>query len=183
MLIVKGIDHPKDVKLIKHFTRYCLSQFLTPYRIGQLVIEIRYLDRASVEPADAADLAKYEAWMNPTDDKNRFYVTIAKFAINSRAKSPLSRYKKTLHYLAHELVHVKQYVTGQLKNLYHGEELIGAVFNGVEYLEPTGAKAANPITAEWAYYNYPYEIEAYGRAEGLYNMFHEEHATKWMIKY
>jgi hypothetical protein len=182
MLIVKGIDDPRDVKLIKQFARYCLSRYLTPYRQKKLTIEISYVERNEVEPADKSDLTKYEAWMNPGADKFHYYITLAKFAVNKRAKTPMARYKKTLNYLAHELVHVKQYVLGEMKDLYNGEDCVGTIWKGVEILDKR-VKAANPFTAEWAYYEAPWELEAYGRAEGLYNMFYDEMGAKWRVQY
>jgi hypothetical protein len=182
MLIVKGLDNPRDVKLVKQFARYCLGRFLTPYRIKKLTIQIDFVDRNEVDPDERDDLNKYEAWMNPSSDtKDHYFVTLAKFAISKKATKPLTKYKKTLQYLAHELVHVKQYVLGEMKDLYKGENIIGTMFHGVEYFEPKPKKAAGPFAAEWAYYDSPWELEAYGRTEGLYNMFYDEHGKPWRV--
>ena len=54
--------------------------------------------------------------------------------------------------LAHELVHVKQYVMGELKNSKHG-----MVYKRTTY---------SPETI-FDYFETPYEIEAYGREVGL----------------
>jgi hypothetical protein len=180
-IMVKGLDDPRDVKLIKQFTRYCLARFLTPYRIKKLTIQIEYVDRDEVEPEDKADLSKYHAWMMPSSDtKDYYFITLAKFAINKRAIKPLKRYKKTLQYLAHELVHIKQYVLGEMRDLYRGEEIIGTRFMGTDYFGLTPKKAAGPFASEWAYYDSPWELEAYGRTDGLYNMFHDEHGKPWL---
>ena len=57
-----------------------------------------------------------------------------------------------LRILAHELVHVKQYVMGELKSIN----------NGFVYNE----KFYSPDTLE-EYYDQPFEIEAHGREKGL----------------
>ncbi len=54
--------------------------------------------------------------------------------------------------LAHELVHVKQYVMGELKNSKHG-----MVYKKTTY---------SPENI-FDYFDLPYEIEAYGREKGL----------------
>lgn len=68
--------------------------------------------------------------------------------------------------LAHELVHVKQFATGELK----------------EYLKkkPAAMRWGNeiiPITDE-TYWDMPWEVEAYGREIGLYKRYQDHVARK-----
>jgi hypothetical protein len=65
-----------------------------------------------------------------------------------------------LRTIAHELVHVKQYMLGEMY-----EDLFGAitVFNGKSY--------SNSNSDDDNYWDSPWEIEAYGREEGLYRRF------------
>lgn len=65
----------------------------------------------------------------------------------------LQRYKM-LQTIAHEMVHVKQYAKGELSN-----DLKTAKFNGKTH--------SMPQTLE-EYLNSPWEIEAFGRDQGLY---------------
>lgn len=59
--------------------------------------------------------------------------------------------------LAHEMVHLKQYVTGQLVDL---------PTLGVVIWEGTAYDVCNDASS-WAYWNSPWELEAFGRQQGL----------------
>jgi len=68
--------------------------------------------------------------------------------------------KSTLSSLAHEMVHVKQYAKGEIRDMLRGPydiKWLGKPFdeNGTDY------------------WDLPWEIEAYGREIGLYNRFVE----------
>ena len=60
--------------------------------------------------------------------------------------------------LAHEMVHLKQYAKGELKDYIKPARMIG--WMGEKYLEE-----------EIDYWEQPWEIEAYGREKGLYFKF------------
>lgn len=70
----------------------------------------------------------------------------------------------TVSKLAHELVHVKQYITGELK---HGKNNI-TLWKGEKYDEK--------ITDYW---DLPWEIEAYGREVGLYTRYYNKHYQRY----
>lgn len=75
-----------------------------------------------------------------------------------------TRHYQALHYIMHELVHAKQYLTGEVREHKDGKRYIykGKVFT-------------NPDEKDLdAYYSQPIEIEAYGRAEGLVVRFYQE---------
>lgn len=73
-----------------------------------------------------------------------------------------SRHYNLLYYLFHELVHVKQYLTGEMKDLGQGKyKFKNRVF-----------KMPDEKDLE-AYYNQPMEIEAYGRQDGLVVLFYK----------
>lgn len=58
--------------------------------------------------------------------------------------------------LAHEMVHLKQYLKGELQNFILGH----VIWKGtpmVIYTDPT----------DWGYWNSPWEMEAFGRQQGL----------------
>jgi hypothetical protein len=66
-----------------------------------------------------------------------------------------------LRTLTHELVHAKQYILGELSY-----KKVGMVWKGI----PTGFKFGDDMN--WLdYYDYEWEIEAFGREEGLMVMF------------
>ena len=66
--------------------------------------------------------------------------------------------KETLLALAHEMVHVKQYAKGEMKDLWRPVRMVR--FNGEKYLHE-----------KMDYWEQPWEIEAYGREKGLYFKF------------
>lgn len=66
--------------------------------------------------------------------------------------------KETLLALAHEMVHVKQYVKGEMKDIFRPAKMVkwfGENYNA----------------EEMDYWEQPWEIEAYGREKGLYFKF------------
>jgi hypothetical protein len=62
-----------------------------------------------------------------------------------------------LELLAHEMVHLKQYVTGQMIDL---------LLTGVVIWEGTAYDACTDANS-WAYWNAPWELEAFSRQRGL----------------
>jgi hypothetical protein len=66
--------------------------------------------------------------------------------------------KETLLALAHEMVHLKQYAKGELKDIFRPAKMIK--WHGDRYL-----------TDGVDYWEQPWEIEAYGREKGLYFKF------------
>lgn len=74
-------------------------------------------------------------------------------------------YSTTLTTLAHEMVHVKQYATGELRDALRG---------------PTLHRWMNkPINSnDIEYWDLPWEIDAYGRERGLYFRFRQQGKAK-----
>lgn len=66
--------------------------------------------------------------------------------------------KETLLALAHEMVHVKQYARGEMKDIWKPVRMVK--WQGERYLHE-----------EMDYWEQPWEIEAYGREKGLYFKF------------
>ena len=85
---------------------------------------------------------------------------MAKSVIRHDAKKQITRYKETLKNLGHELVHVKQYLLNELFDYTDG---MTSRYMGMRH-SYTGEM-------DWTYWDAPYEVEAYGRSEGLYQMF------------
>lgn len=79
----------------------------------------------------------------------------------------LQRYKM-LQCLAHEMVHVKQYATGELSS-----EMVTAKWKGKVY----------KLTSSFEdYFNWPWEVEAYGRDRSLY-LFYQTMLKSEKIKF
>lgn len=72
--------------------------------------------------------------------------------------------RRLLECLAHEMVHVKQYAKGELKDY--------AYSNHVKW---HGVKMRYDEEDDEQYFESPWEIEAYGRTVGLYNGFKHKH--------
>ncbi len=66
--------------------------------------------------------------------------------------------KETLLALAHEMVHLKQYAKGELKDIFRPMRMVK--WHGDRYLHE-----------KMDYWEQPWEIEAYGREKGLYFKF------------
>lgn len=66
--------------------------------------------------------------------------------------------KETLLALAHEMVHLKQYARGELKDIYRPVRMVK--WHGDKFLHE-----------QMDYWEQPWEIEAYGREKGLYYKF------------
>lgn len=72
------------------------------------------------------------------------------------------KFNDLLYYLFHELVHVKQYLSGELKDIDNDQKY---VFKGRVYKNPKDGD-------EDGYYTQPYEVEAYGRQQHLVARLH-----------
>mgnify|MGYP003328371186 CR=1 FL=1 len=82
--------------------------------------------------------------------------------IKDGVKIKLTPTYKSKHFfitiLAHEMVHVKQYAKGEMKDIFRPARMVK--WHGVKYnIEETD------------YWELPFEIEAYGREKGLYIKF------------
>lgn len=77
------------------------------------------------------------------------------------------KFGSLLTILGHEMVHVKQYARGQLKDMhrYTGTKWMGKNYN----------------CHKMSYWDYPWEIEAYGMERGLYTRLCD--ANKNIVKY
>ena len=87
----------------------------------------------------------YCDWIDESDRKRDFMITL-----DARLNK-----KETLLALAHEMVHVKQYAKGEMRDIFRPTRMVN--FQGVRYMHE-----------EMDYWEQPWEIEAYGREKGLY---------------
>jgi len=86
------------------------------------------------------------------------------FTINLKQNDPDDRDYDPVKTLAHEMVHLKQFATGELR----GGFMVPARGNSRMLTSKWHGKLWIPGTKDDKYFDSPWEIEAYGREVGLY---------------
>ena len=165
MLLIRGSHLTKsEISMIRKFSNFVLRKFVKPCILSKSVIRIEVVHEEDLEfHADVDDLKAYNAWCyyeGIVNDRKMFKVILNMKQVNPKAKKLVVRMKKLLIDLAHELVHVKQYLNN---------EMFDYVSGGVRY-KGSFFDHSYQISEE-TYYESPWEIEAYGREWGLYKMF------------
>lgn len=153
-----------DASVVRDFSKFVLNKFVKQCVLKRSIIKIQILHINDLEHyADIDDLKKFNAWVTyegTQNDKKVFKVVLNASQITKKAKKPLTRLKRLLIDLAHELVHVKQYLNNEMFDYAAG----GVRYKG-SYFDHSYQ------ISEEMYYDSPWEIEAYGREWGLYKMF------------
>ena len=153
-----------DIALLKRYCNFVMLRMLRPGVLRKANINIRILKDEDLDHKDdTLDLKEYGAWVTYDgvfEGKKRFNMVLNARRINRRAKKPIPRLKALMMDSAHELVHVKQYLANELFDYVDGK----ARYKGE--LFPLGHS-----DNEEAYYDSPWEIEAYGREYGMYQLF------------
>jgi hypothetical protein len=127
-------------KLIKDIAHFCADNLLSTRLSNTLLLKIEISDLGIGDIDGDCD---YEEW----DDYRPKEFTI-------RVNKNLRIYKQ-LRTIAHEMVHVKQYATGEMRYMWRPAR--HTKFNGLLYPESLN------------YWECPWEIEAFGREVGLYS--------------
>lgn len=153
-----------DKPLIRKYANYVLNKFVRKGILKKSRITIKVLDTAEIkDDEDLKDLIRYRAWCTYDGNENdiKKFTIVIKSSQLRKAKTLKSRMKQFQLDLGHELVHVKQYLNGEMRDYVDGSY----TFLGKKYQPiPDG-----DISDE--YYDSPSEIDAYGRELGLYRMF------------
>jgi hypothetical protein len=153
-----------DISYLRKFTKFVLDKFVKRSVQAKCLIKIHVIHENDLDNyADIDDLKKFNAWVcyeGVQNDKKVFKIVLNQTQVNKKAKKPLTRLKKLIVDLGHELVHVKQYVNSELFDYVAG----GVRYKG-SYFDQSYQES------EELYYESPWEIEAYGREWGLYKMF------------
>lgn len=152
---IRILNYTKECQLskeeIKEVTNFFLSKLIKKKTLDQITLTINFVPDKII---------KHRADLLPTD---KFYRP-KKFLMRLN-----SSYKKkmTLKNIAHESVHVKQYATGELTDLRIGNK---CRWKGQEFFGHKG-----PIVDEerLQYRLHPFEIEAYGLENWLYESYLE----------
>lgn len=131
-----------DTALIRRAARYYMSR-LTGQTFPDVDITIEFRD----------GLREYQAYCEPV--ASAYHPRKFNIVINTNLGP-----KRLLESLAHEMVHVKQYAKGELKDYVYSNHV---KWCGVKMLYDEGD--------DDQYFESPWEIEAYGRQVGLYSGF------------
>jgi len=144
------VSHGETKKIVKLFSRLLMSNRLCQ----KLNITVRFVKNIDI--------------MGETEVVEEGLRLPRTFEIFVRNTEPKIKQIKTL---AHEMVHVKQYARGELKNAY-GHYMVG---RGAKAMRINGhgfrwnKKFYHNNEAD--YFTTPWEIEAYGREFGLYQIY------------
>lgn len=154
----------KDVTFLKKYCRFVLSKFVRTGILRKTHITIKIIKpNDCIEDTDKKDLIRYHAWCTydkVVDGKKYFTVILNANKHNKKAKRELSRLKNLLLDVGHELVHIKQYLNGEMFAYSNGDTRYKGSRFDFSHQEN-----------EELYFDSPWEIEAYGRELGLYKIF------------
>lgn len=144
-MFIETIGKPEHVpiNMIKSATRFYGDYLLGPKLCKKIEVSISFV--------------KYPRGSNEYAECIWKYDNIASREFEIFMERSLCR-RETLLALAHEMVHLKQYAKGELKDYIKPARMIG--WMGEKYL-----------MEELDYWEQPWEIEAYGREKGLYFKF------------
>lgn len=144
---------PEEMKYLRAATRFTLDKYVTRYRQNKIEVEINLVeDRKMTWGGDCT-------YIGIEEDKKKFEVRIQSSLVKKQAKKIDTRMKDLVATLIHELIHVKQYVNNQLFDYVDGKTVR---YEGKIY------KDSDDFISYW---DSPWEIEAYGRSVGTYEMF------------
>jgi hypothetical protein len=132
----------KTQKIVKDLTRFCANMLMSKRMADSLLIRIEFIKDLDNQ---------YDGDCEYVDEESR----PKEFLIRVNDALKLS---KKLRTICHEMVHVKQYATGEMK--YMSRPARFTKFQGMLYPD------------ELEYWDSPWEIEAFGREPGLY--------TRWI---
>jgi hypothetical protein len=164
MLTVTGLYDRDDVRLVKKYAYFCLSKFVKNSVLRKSIITIKFAALEDMKTAeDKKELQEFQAWLTYdgiVNMKKKFTITLYLGTIRDNAVKQMTRYKEVLKNLGHEIVHVKQYLNNEIFDYSDGQTS-----------RYQGSRHSYTGKADWTYWDSPWEVEAYGRMEGLYQMF------------
>ena len=164
IVISSNYLNAKEKSLIRKYANFVLNRMVRRgiQNKSKIVIKVMSPEEFDAE-LDKNDLVNYNAWCTYDGiehDKKNFTVVVNVNSISKRSKKPLLKYRTVLIDIGHELVHVKQYLNGEIFDYKSGD----VRFKGMKF-------DASHYDNEEKYFESPWEIEAYGREWGLYKMF------------
>jgi hypothetical protein len=155
-----------DKEVIRKYCHFVLNWFLTPEKIDAASITIRVIgsDSPNLSDKEKKELKEYKAWcITGQGTGNRpFSLTINADQIKKNRKRIFTRLRDFLICLGHELVHVTQYLKGELIDTEKGEKY---------FVHYRGKKYHYDDEDIEKYWFAPWELAAYGYEQGLYAVF------------
>lgn len=155
-MIIRSKRKPKKVKvdLVKEASQWYADKLLSKRLRDKIILHLKFTDNLNKDTGCVA----FCSWLDTNHRPKKF-----EFEIDSN----LSEHDM-LRAVAHEMVHLKQYATGQIKDFARSDEI---------KWEGKIMAAKNDGDAE-AYWFSPWEIEAYGKEIGLYALFKNHQRDK-----
>lgn len=156
MLRITGCLRKVDRELLREAAHYTLDYLMTADQRLNSHIHIHV-----GPPAIGDERDKASCTMNVNSRGTRcISIWINPNTIRPRCRKLIKRMEETLKGLMHELVHTKQYLTGELVDV------------SAEYCMWRGERIKEPAPDDNdGYYSLPSEIDAYGREVGLWDRF------------
>ncbi len=160
LIYVRGVKSKRIRDRIRSCAKFCLSKLLNKTKQKNLTVFINIKSKAKAETYGFCNpLGK-----NIKTGRDEYEIT----CVHQPKIDPLQG--NVYRTLAHELVHVKQFATGQMnrhivtKKTSSGKGVTGTLWEGKIY------SSSKYEDSEEGYYDSPWEIEAYGREVGLYRL-------------
>lgn len=145
--------HADDKRILRQAAQFTLNKFMTRAAQSRILVEIELTDTLGGWSGETV-------YMGNDDGIKKFEVRVCTRP-NTRAKKPVFRMKDAILTLMHELIHVKQYANSELFDYVDGRtRWKGKIYESKRDME--------------SYYDSPWEIEAYGRTEGLWDLFNHK---------
>lgn len=145
--------HADDKRILRQAARFTLNRFMSFSAQKKILVEVELTDNLNGWYGETV-------YMGNDDGMKKFEVRVC-VKPNTRSNKPIVRMKHAIMTLMHELVHVKQYANSELFDYVDGRtRWKGSVYDNKFDME--------------SYYDSPWEIEAYGRTEGLWDLFNHK---------
>lgn len=145
-MLIKTVGRPAHVRMqtIKKATEFYGKYLISSTKLYNNIDLTIIFEKFAKDDNDYG----YCDWIDDNHCSREFTITLDR-TLNK---------KETLLALAHEMVHLKQYAKGELKDIFRPVRMVK--WHGDRYLHE-----------QIDYWEQPWEIEAYGREKGLYFKF------------
>lgn len=152
---------PEERKFLRRAAHWCLDKFIPKSQKDSVTVSIHVKELTD----DLKDFAAIMVWTRSPTGRKIFRVEISQNGINLRSTKTIYKFKAILRLMFHELVHVKQYLNNEIFDYSNGDvRYKGKIYTCVQ-------SVGNESVDDEKYYDQPWEIEAYGRQEGLLSLF------------
>jgi hypothetical protein len=141
-----------DVKLLREVARFTADKLMLPCTQEKMSVLINVKDYKKGWDGECQYVGNF-------DGIRKFKVTISNKLTIKRAKKPFVRLRVVIETLVHEMIHVKQYMCNEL----------------YDYADGSTRYKGNKFDSNFEYWDAPWEIEAYGRTQGIIEQFKEQY--------